>query len=109
MHNRRVPKSKNQIIVTAPPQARPADDTNDPWNRRVELRVHRRMEAEFDDSDGATIRRFAGQVTGLAALRVTGLTWANMLRAFQVGNALTSDGDPSSWMRPFPVASAHES
>jgi len=25
--------------------------------------------------------------------------WANMLRAFQVGKALTSDGEPSSWMR----------
>ena len=30
--------------------------------------------------------------------------WANMLRAFQVGNALTSDGGPSSWMRPSRVA-----
>ena len=30
--------------------------------------------------------------------------WANMLRAFQVGKALTSDGGPSSWMRPLPVA-----
>jgi hypothetical protein len=30
--------------------------------------------------------------------------WANMLRAFQVGKALTSDGWPSSWMRPSLVA-----
>ena len=29
----------------------------------------------------------------------TGLIWANMLRAFHVGKALTSDKLPSSWMR----------
>src|SRR5262245_15750619 len=33
--------------------------------------------------------------------------WANMLRAFQVGKALTSDGGPSSWMRPLPKDSEH--
>src|SRR3546814_10890779 len=38
------------------------------------------------------------------APRETGLMCANMLRAFQVGEALTSDGGPSSWMRPSPVA-----
>ena len=32
-------------------------------------------------------------------MRDTGLMWANMLRAFQVGKALTSDGEPSIWMR----------
>ena len=32
--------------------------------------------------------------------------WANMLRAFQVGKALTSDGRPSTWMRPSRVACA---
>jgi hypothetical protein len=26
--------------------------------------------------------------------------WADMLRAFHVGKALTTDGEPSSWMRP---------
>src|SRR5215475_11797938 len=39
----------------------------------------------------------------------TGLMWANMLRAFQVGKALTSDGGPSSWMRPSRVAWAQVS
>jgi hypothetical protein len=34
---------------------------------------------------------------------------ANMLRAFQVGKALTSDGGPSSWMRPSLVAWAQVS
>jgi len=32
-------------------------------------------------------------------VRETGLMWANMLRAFQVGKALASDGEPSIWMR----------
>src|SRR3546814_1614562 len=41
---------------------------------------------------------------GPMAPRETGLMCANMLRAFQVGKALTSDGGPSSWMRPSPVA-----
>jgi outer membrane protein OmpA-like peptidoglycan-associated protein len=27
------------LTVSAPPQARPADGVNDPWNRRVEIRV----------------------------------------------------------------------
>ena len=44
------------------------------------------------------------QTALLVAVRETGLMWANMLRAFQVGNALTSDGRPSSWMRPSRVA-----
>jgi hypothetical protein len=44
------------------------------------------------------------QPAALAAVRETGLMWANMLRAFQVGKALTSDGEPSSWMRPSRVA-----
>jgi hypothetical protein len=38
------------------------------------------------------------------AIPETGLMWANMLRAFHVGKALTSDGEPSSWMRPSRVA-----
>ena len=42
-------------------------------------------------------------------VRETGLMWANMLRAFQVGNALTSNGAPSSWMRPSRVAWAQVS
>ena len=36
------------------------------------------------------------QLAGLAEARETGLMWANMLRAFQVGKARTSDGEPSS-------------
>ena len=40
------------------------------------------------------------QPAPLVAFRETGLTLANMLRAFQVGKALTSDARPSSWMRP---------
>ncbi len=46
---------------------------------------------------------------GLVGVRETGLMWANMLRAFQVGKALTSDGEPSSWMRPSRVAWAQVS
>src|SRR5262245_36122848 len=42
------------------------------------------------------------QAAGLVAAPETGLTRANMLRAFQVGNALISDGGPSSWERPLP-------
>src|SRR5262245_52490710 len=38
------------------------------------------------------------------ALSLAGLMCANMLRAFQVGKAFTSDGGPSSWIRPPPVA-----
>jgi hypothetical protein len=49
------------------------------------------------------------QPAGLVAVRETGLMWANMLRAFQVGKALTSDGRPSSWMRPSRVAWAQVS
>src|SRR6187397_2988108 len=44
------------------------------------------------------------QPRGLVAVRETGLMWANMLRVFQVGKALTSDGAPSSWMRPSRMA-----
>ena len=51
----------------------------------------------------------ACQPPALVAVRETGLMWANMLRAFHVGNALTSDGEPSSWMRPSRVAWAHAS
>ena len=42
-------------------------------------------------------------------VRETGLTLANMLRAFQVGKALISDGGPSSWIRPSRVAWAQVS
>ena len=51
----------------------------------------------------------ACQPAGLVAVRETGVMWANMLRAFQVGNALTSDGEPSSRMRPLRTASAQAS
>ena len=40
----------------------------------------------------------------LVVVRETGLMWANMLRAFQVGKALTSDEGPSSRMRSPRVA-----
>ena len=36
------------------------------------------------------------QPAGLVAVPKTGLMWANMLRAFQVGKALTSDEGPLS-------------
>src|SRR3546814_15444869 len=49
------------------------------------------------------------QPAGPMAPRETGLMCANMLRAFQVGKALTSDGGPSSWMRPSTVAWEQES
>jgi hypothetical protein len=45
-----------------------------------------------------------GQPAALAAARETGLMWANMLRAFQVGKALTSGGEPSSRMRSSRIA-----
>jgi len=40
----------------------------------------------------------------VVAVGATGLMCANMLRAFQVGNALMSDGEPSSWMRSSRIA-----
>lgn len=49
------------------------------------------------------------QPAGLVGVRETGLMWANMLRAFQVGKSRTSDGEPSSWMRPSRVAWAQVS
>jgi hypothetical protein len=45
----------------------------------------------------------------LVAVRETGVMWANMLRAFQVGKALTSDEGPSSWMRSSRMAWAQVS
>ena len=65
---------------------------------------------EFDPTLGRAVRCRSGkphrgrQPVALVAVRETGLMWANMLRAFQVGNALTSDGEPSIWMRPSRVA-----
>src|SRR5688572_15778912 len=44
------------------------------------------------------------QPAELVRVRETGLMWANMLWAFQVGKALTSGEGPSSWMRPSRVA-----
>src|SRR4030095_6204738 len=49
------------------------------------------------------------QLAELVAVRGTGLMWANMLRAFPVGEALTREGRPSSWMRPSRVAWAQVS
>src|SRR5262245_23271360 len=50
-------------------------------------------------------RRLQGcQPAGRLAAPEAGLMWANMRGAFQVGNALTGDGGPSSWMRPPPIA-----
>jgi hypothetical protein len=49
------------------------------------------------------------QPAGLVGVRETGLMWANMLRAFQVGKALTSAEGPSSWMRPSRVTWAQVS
>jgi hypothetical protein len=49
------------------------------------------------------------QPAALVAVRETGLMWANMLRAFHVGKALTSDGRPSTWIRPSRTAWAHVS
>jgi hypothetical protein len=46
------------------------------------------------------------QPAALDVVRETALIWANMLRAFQVGKALASDGTPSTWMRPSRVACA---
>ena len=40
--------------------------------------------------------RTASQPAAVVAVRETGRMWANMLRAFQVGNALASDGRPST-------------
>lgn len=41
--------------------------------------------------------------------RAIGVIRADMLRAFQPGKALASDGGPSTWMRPPRVAWAHAS
>ena len=68
------------------------------------------LKEEFDPTQGTAVRCRSGkphrgrQPVALVAVRNTGLMWANMLRAFQVGNTLTSDGEPSIWMRPSRVA-----
>jgi hypothetical protein len=46
------------------------------------------------------------QAAECAAVRGTGLMWANALRAFQVGKARTSHEGPRSWMRRSRAASA---
>ena len=87
-------------------------------SRRRDRQSAAHLAARFISS-GVTHRRQCGaaaggqhrgcQPAGLVAVRETGLMWANMLRAFQVGKALTSDGRPSSWMRPSRVAWAQVS
>jgi hypothetical protein len=52
---------------------------------------------------GGSLRQF-----GVAAA-ASGLMWANMLRPFQVGKALTSHEGPWSWIRESRVASAQDS
>jgi hypothetical protein len=74
----------------------------------LELRADRKptrdlaMHARMRRRGGRPHRRC--QPARLVVVRETGLMGANMLRAFQVGKALISDGEPSSWMRPSRVA-----
>src|SRR5687767_4266317 len=75
--------------------------------RRIMLHLHRCLfnhyEAELRQQPSLRCRNGEPhrecQPAGLVPVRETGLIWANMLRAFQVGKALTSDGEPSTWMR----------
>jgi Berberine and berberine like len=46
------------------------------------------------------------QPAALVAVRETGLTWANMLRAFQVGKALTTCSSPRSYVAMFHLKGA---
>src|SRR5262245_57524814 len=79
--------------------------------------LHGRVEGQGDGRVRCSSRnplcgcsRDSGQPAGSYRSRViAGLMWANMLRAFQVGKALTSDGWPSSWMRSSRVAWAQVS
>src|SRR5688572_9195662 len=87
--------------------------------RRQETRPRRRDveysqgEGDCSHSCGDTVPQWEAvrpcQSAGLAGVRETGLMWANMLRAFQVGKALTSDEEPRSWMRSSRVAWAQVS
>jgi hypothetical protein len=84
-----------------------------PGSRLVRLMVVRCGRLFTSQSGGGAVPREAEsrgcQPAGLVEVLETGLMCANMLRAFQVGKALTSDGGPSSWMRPPPVAWAQVS
>ena len=79
-------------------------------NKRTNAGSWNRVVFAFEWNKARSGRPHRGcQPAGLVAVRETGLMWANMLRAFQVGKALTSDGGPSSWMRPSRVAWAQVS
>ena len=75
----------------------------------VYRRAHRNFYGNLCMNAGTNWARWRRQREGLVAVLETGLMWANMLRAFQVGKALTSDGRPSSSMRPSRVAWAQVS
>ncbi len=85
------------------------DDRPEHPDRRRPSRRDDRRRAATGPARGSVVTERGCQPAGLVAVRETGLMSANMLRAFQVGKALTSDGEPSSWMRPSPVAWAQVS
>src|SRR5512134_3123486 len=69
---------------------------------RVEARGRRARLGALDV--GEPVPSSGCQPAGLVAERETGLMWANMLRACQVGKAHTSGGTRSTWMPPSRVA-----
>ena len=87
--------------------------TSIPRSRAVSLDVF--AQRRILDPQGTAVRCRSGephracQSAALVAVRETGLMWANMLRAFHVGKALTSDGRPSTWIRPSRTAWAQVS
>ena len=82
-------------------------------DRRQQRRGHMRLSGN-PDQVGAR-RRVSGAILSIRrpqfaeAAPWMGLMWANMLRAFQVGNARISHDGPSSWMRESRSASAQVS
>ena len=90
-------------------------DQQEPESHSLSRRVARRDRPRLftSHSGGSAVPHWEArrgcQPAALVAVRETGLMWANMLRAFHVGKALTSDGEPSSWMRPSRVAWAQVS
>jgi hypothetical protein len=74
------------------------ENDNSPWHDRCPDRP-----APTGSKVGHGPRR-GYQPAGFVPVRETGLMWANLLRAFQVGKALASDEGPSSWMLPSRMA-----
>jgi pimeloyl-ACP methyl ester carboxylesterase len=97
---------------TSPSRRFPTNGTPESTRSGARLRPRAEAVARYVNRDrvlvpGTDARR--SQRAELAAVRGTGLMWANVLRAFQVGKARMSHEGPWSWMRRSPVASAQVS